>query len=375
MARIAHACYNFRKEKRMIPLFYPENRYWKECALSVKEVLKTRWWGQAHKVDEFEKTFSNDFNYQYSLSLNSGSAALELAYRLIGISKDDEVIVPVLTCTATNIPLLRMNAKIVFADITRDTLLIDTEDVRKKINKNTKAIVVVTLGGLPIDLELFQLARENNIPVVIDAAQSLGVSEEHGDYIAYSFQAIKHFSTGDGGMLVLRNIEDYERAKKLRWFGIDRAAKINSDWQAWKDREMTIDIDEPGYKFHMNDIAAAIGLVGLKHSDDILNYRRKLSKIYDDNIKVDKKVTGGACWLYGVIVDDRDRIAKELMLNGIDVNMVHLRNDIYKTFGGERQELKNMNWVEYKYLYLPLNSHITEEQVEKVVSVFNDIVG
>ena len=127
----------------MIPLFYPENRYWQECSKAVEEVLKTRWWGQADKVDEFEKSFSNVYHYQYCLALNSGSAALELAYHLIGISEGDEVITPVLTCTATNIPLLRMNAKIVFADINKDTLIIDYEDVEKKITKKTKAIVGV----------------------------------------------------------------------------------------------------------------------------------------------------------------------------------------------------------------------------------------
>lgn len=359
----------------MIPLFYPETKYWKECSKAVEFVLKSRWWGQAHKVDEFEKAFSNDYNYQYSLALNSGSAALELAYHLIGVQKGDEVIVPVLTCTATNVPLSRMGAKIVFADITRDTLLINPHDVRKKINSKTKAIVAVTLGGLPIDEELFHIAHANKIPVIIDAAQSLGVSEQHGDFITYSFQAIKHFSTGDGGMLVLRNVVDYERAKKLRWFGIDRELKINAQWQAWKNREMTIDIEESGYKFHMNDISASIGLVGLKYSDEILNYRKKLAQIYDNKLKGCQKVSGGSYWLYGVLIDNRDELSRHLLSNGIDVNMVHLRNDIYSIFGGKKEKLINMNWVEGKYIYLPLNTYITEKQIHHVIDCFNNFVG
>ena len=228
----------------MIPLFYPETRYWKECSEAVENILKSKWWGEAHKVKEFEKAFAVQFNYRYTLALNSGSAALELAYHLIGIEEGDEVIVPVLTCTATNIPLLRRKANIVFADISRDTLLINAEDVLQKCTKKTKAIVVVTLGGLAIDEKIFDFASQNNIPVVIDASQSLGISEKHGNYITYSFQAIKHFSTGDGGMLVLRNIDDFERAKKLRWFGIDRDAKIHANWQAWQNRKMTINIDQ-----------------------------------------------------------------------------------------------------------------------------------
>ena len=359
----------------MIPLFYPETRYWQDCTDAVEEVLKSRWWGQANKVEEFEKAFSNDYHFQYSLAVNSGSAALELAYHLIGIAEGDEVITPVLTCTATNIPLLRMNAKIVFADINRDTLLIDYKDVEHKITKKTKAIVAVTLGGLPIDKELFQIAKKHNIPVVIDAAQSLGVSEDYGDYITYSFQAIKHFSTGDGGMLVVRNIDEYKRAKKLRWFGIDREQKIEAGWQAWKNREMTIDIKEPGFKFHMNDINAAIGLVMLKHSDEILEYRKKLSSIYSQKLKACHTIAGGSFWLYGVLIKNRDRIAHNLMHKGIDVNMVHLRNDIYSAFGGKRQNLANMNFIEDSYLYLPLNTFITEKQVERTIKEFNDLVN
>jgi len=355
----------------MIPLFYPETNYWQECTDAVKDVLKTRWWGQAYKVEEFENAFADSFNYQYCLAVNSCSAALELAYHLIGLGPGDEVITPVLSCTATNIPLLRRNVKIIFADVSRDDLLINPDDVSKKITKNTKAIVAVTLGGLPIDESIFRIAKENNIPVVIDAAQSVGISENHGDYITYSFQAIKHFSTGDGGMLVLNDKDEYDRAKRLRWFGIDRDVKKGADWQAYRHRQMTIDIEEAGYKFHMNDIAAALGLVGLNHLDEILDYRKMLTKIYNDRLKNCEKIAGGACWLYGVLIDNRDHIAEELLSMGVDVNMVHLRNDIYKVFGGKKDNLPNMDWVEERYLYLPINTHITEKQVEEVVKIFN----
>ncbi len=358
----------------MIPLFYPETNYWQECGDAVKDVLKTRWWGQAYKVEEFENAFADSFNYQYCLAVNSCSAALELAYHLIGIGPGDEVITPVLGCTATNIPLLRRKANIIFSDISRDDLLINPDDVSKKITKKTKAIVAVTLGGLPINESIFAIAKENNIPVVIDAAQSVGISENHGDYITYSFQAIKHFSTGDGGMLVLNNKDEYDRAKKLRWFGIDREVKKRANWQAYRHRQMTIDIEEAGYKFHMNDISAALGLVGLKHLDEILDYRKILTRIYNDRLKNCGKIAGGACWLYGVLIDNRDRIADELLSMGVDVNMVHLRNDMYKIFGGIKNDLPNMDWIEGRYLYLPINTHITENQVEEVVKIFNQII-
>ncbi len=358
----------------MIPLFYPETRYWEECSKAVTEVLRSRWWGQAYKVDEFERAFGDSFSYPFCLAVNSGSAALELAYHLIGIEERDEVISPVLTCTATHIPLLRRRATIVLADIRRSDLIIDPIDVEAKITPRTKAIVAVTLGGLAVSDELFELARHHSIPVVIDAAQSLGVTEAHGDYITYSFQATKHFATGDGGMLVVRDEEQYKRAKRLRWFGIDRDKKKACGWQAYKDREMTSDIAEPGYKFHMNDIAAALGLVGLRHSDDILKRRQDIVSYYNEHLEHCDKIAGGACWLYGVLINKRDERAKEMLLNRIDVNLVHLRNDIYSVFQGKRRDLKNMNYIEDKYLYIPLNTHLSDRQVEDVASVFRRIV-
>jgi dTDP-4-amino-4,6-dideoxygalactose transaminase len=280
-----------------IPLFWPQI-YKSEWLETLSGVFDTRWLGQGPLVDRFEKEFGEKFGYKYCLAVNSGSAALELAYRLIGIGPGDEVITPCFTCTATNLPLVRRGAKIVFADI-NDNLLINYDDVAKKATSKTKAIVVVTLGGLPVDERIFDLAESLKIPVVVDAAQSLGVSEKRGDYICYSFQAIKHFTTGDGGMIILRNKDEYGRAKKLRWFGIDREAKRRVDFNCLVNREITMEIEEPGYKYHMADIAASMGLVGLKHTDEILDYRKSLCERYAKNMPGHvRPVYGGSCCLF-----------------------------------------------------------------------------
>ena len=123
----------------MIPIFYPYVP--EEAVTEVTETLRSQWIGQAHKVDKFEKMFGDMFNVRYPISLNSGTASLETAYELIGIKQGDEVITTPLTCTATNIPLLRRGAKIVWADIRKDTLNIDVEDIKRKITDRTKAII------------------------------------------------------------------------------------------------------------------------------------------------------------------------------------------------------------------------------------------
>jgi len=352
----------------MIPLFFP-SIYKDEWLEALSGVFSTRWIGQGPLVDEFEEKFSRKFNYDYCLAVNSGSAALELAYHLIGIREGSEVITTCFSCTATNIPLLRRKAKIVFADI-NNNLLIDYEDICRKVNSKTKAIVVVTIGGLPIDERIFILAKGLDIPVVIDAAQSLGVSEKYGDYICYSFQAIKHFTTCDGGMLIARDVNQYVRAKKLRWFGIDREVKKRADWKCLVNHQMSMEIEEAGYKFHMNDVAASIGLVGLRHSDEILEYRQWLCDLYAEDLpEWITPVYGGSCWLFGILVDNRDKVMDHLRDNGVECDLIQLRNDIFKAFGGTRQDLPNMNRLEGKYLYLPLNSMVGEEEIEYITEL------
>ncbi|KKQ77870.1 MAG: hypothetical protein A3A96_00585 [Candidatus Zambryskibacteria bacterium RIFCSPLOWO2_01_FULL_39_39] len=346
-----------------IPLFWPQ-QFKHEWLESLNNVFNTRWLGQGPLVEEFEKKFGEKFNYKYCLALNSGTSALDLAYHLIGIDKGDEVITTCFTCTATNIPLVRRGARLVFADI-NENLVIDYADVEKRVTPKTKAIVAVTLGGIPIDKKIFRLAKSLNIPVVIDAAQSLGVSESYGDYVCYSFQAIKHFTTGDGGMLILRNKNNYKRAKKLRWFGIDREAKRKRGWNCLINHKTAMEIEEAGYKYHMNDIAAAVGLVGLKHTDEILDYRRDLCDYYTVGMPEDIRcVYGGSYWLFAIITEQRDGLIEYLRKNGIECDIVQLRNDIFKVFGGKRQNLPKMNELEKKYMYLPLNSKITRNDID-----------
>lgn len=356
----------------MISLFWPA-LYKDEWLKELEKVFSTRWIGQGPLVDKFEKRFGNKFGFDYCLSVNSGTAALELAYHLIGVGEKDEVLTTVLTCTATNIPLLRRRAKIKFLDIS-DNLTVDFEDLKRKISPKTKAIVVVNLGGMQVDKRIFPLAKKHGIPVVVDACQSLGISELQGDYICYSFQAIKHFTTGDGGMLVVRNKKEYERAKKLRWFGIDREAKKRADWKWNVNQKIVMDINVPGYKYHMNDIAATMGLVGLRHTDEILEYRKLLCSTYADNLPNNVPgIYGGSCWLMAIITKNRDKIIDYLRGHGVECDLVQFRNDIFKIFGGVKQNLPNMNRLESKYLYLPLNSRVTIEDVKYICRLLHEV--
>lgn len=354
----------------MIDMFHPHIS--KEAIDEVADTLRSRWIGQGPKVELFEKKFGELFNVKYPVFLNSGSAALETAYELAGLKAGDSVISTPLTCTASNIPLLRMGCKIIWADIKEDTLCIDPEDVARKIDASTRAIVQVHLGGIQatVDSQKFYNPVDGSyIPIISDACQALGIFS--GDYTCNSFQAIKQISCGDAGMLTVNNEEEYRKAKLMRWFGIDREKKVKNNWQCYTERQMTFDIEVLGYKRQPTDIDASLGLAGLKYYNEWQEYRKKLFNIYRTELsKVDGiKIIDGEknmYWLFTILVERRDDFAKMLFENHIDSNLVQVRNDIYHIFGGKRADLPVMNKIESKYLSLPLHLKLTEDDVHYV---------
>lgn len=354
--------------KSKIPLFWPYIPK-KDILKEVSDTLSGRWLGEGPKVIKFEAAFGKVMGYKYPVFVNSGTSALEIAYHLIGLKAGDEVIVPVFDCSAGQMGLVRRGVKIVWADIDSD-MNIDISSIQEKITSKTRAIVVVNMGGVPANPAIYKLARGYNIPTITDSAQHH--AHTLGDYICYSFQAIKHITTCDGGMLVLKDKKSYERAKKLRWFGIDRVRKAKHNYQAWQRREMTFDIDEAGYKYQPTDIDACFGLAALPHLPKVIRHRKRLGELYKkllpDHVEV---ITGGSYWLVTILSLHRDELANYLTERGIENNLVHLRNDIYKIFGGKRQNLPMMNFLEDKYLCLPINPKVTEKNVRYICSSIN----
>jgi perosamine synthetase len=359
----------------MIPLFHPPNQNVDRMLAELRDTLSGRWWGQGPKVDLFEKRFGEKFKFPHCVMVNSGTAALHIAYRLAGVGPGTEVIVPVLTCTATCHPILLLGGKVVFADILPGTLTLDPKDVRKKISRRTKAIVTVHLGGLVAHMmELKETARIAEAVLIEDAAQALGSKAVgRGDISCFSFQAIKHLSTGDGGMVCVKTVRDEKRAKRLRWFDIDREQKIKKGWQAWDRRGITFDQVEPAYKFQPTDIDASIGLAALEDFDRNLKHRRELVGAYRHRLSgfrclsLFERGKENADWLFMVRVNgDRDAFADWLRERGIETNVAHVRNDLFTVFGGVRRKLPGMDSVERQYLCLPLNSKVSLADVRAI---------
>lgn len=324
-------------------------------------VLKTLYSGQlaeGKQVKQFEKEFGEKFNKKNVVAVNSGTSALELAYELAGIGKGDEVITPVLTCTATNLPLVRRGAKIVFADIGYN-LNINIEDVKRKITKKTKAIIFVHFGGNNEGLkELLAICKSNNIILIEDAAQAVG-SDYWGkaDYTAVSLQAIKLLTSGDGGILLTKTKKDYEKAKRLRWFGIDREKK-----QAGID----VDVTEAGYKYHMSDVTASIGLANLRSIDKVIAHRKELIKLYQSyGLQSNMWLTRGDC-----DVEYAKHIYKK---EGIVVGDHHYRNDKYTVFGGRVKDCPIMDELEGRFFFVPHHYGVSERQAHKIGKIYESL--
>tara|TARA_B110000977_G_scaffold682_1_gene962 strand:+ start:14013 stop:15176 length:1164 start_codon:yes stop_codon:yes gene_type:complete len=370
-------------KKKNVTLFYPYIS--KNSFKSIKKVLSSRWIGQGPLVDKFENVFSKKFCGNLpAVAVGSGTDALHLAYILAGIKKDDEVICPVFTCTATNIPLLYLKAKIKFADIDEKDLNISVDHVEKLITKKTKAIVFVNYGGLLCDLErLNKLAKKNKILLIQDAAQSLGAKfnnkdiTKFADFTIFSFQAIKHITSGDGGVLSLKNKALSKKAKIIRWFGIDRPKKQGGTWEN--------DIIDVGYKYQMTDIGAALLLDSMKEFDKIKKIRNGIHNLYAHKLagtphlrclKNDNPKVKPVIWLTTILTDFKDHVQKKLRSKLIETNQVHFRNDRYTIFKKfcKNKKFPNMDKLENKYLVIPTHTKMTLQDASNVSHHIHNIL-
>ena len=370
-------------DKKGTVLFYP---YIPKKSLKILEkTLSTRWIGQGPMVDKFEKKFSDIFlGGKECVSTGSGTDALHLAYLLAGIKKNDEVITPVFTCTATNIPLLYIGAKIKFADVDPKTMNICIASLKRLISKKTKAIVCVHYGGIPCDMsEIRKLAKKYKVKVIEDAAQALGAEYNNkkigdiSDFTTFSFQAIKHITTGDGGMLCIKDSKLVDVAKRMRWFGIDRKKKQLGVWEN--------DVKEIGYKYQLTDLGASIGYQGLLDFKKILSHRIKINDIYLKNLSKnpniicihdhDKKKKSAA-WLFTILTKKKDYLQKKLREKNIETNQVHFRNDKYSIFKKftKNQNYNNMDKIEDQYLVLPIHTKVSTKDAEYICKLINSYI-
>jgi dTDP-4-amino-4,6-dideoxygalactose transaminase len=344
--------------------------------------------GQGPQVDEFERLLGDFIGNKRCVTLNSGTSALHLALHMI---KDkevawgrDEVLTTPLTCTATNFPILANGLKIKWVDVNPHTCNVDLNDLRRKINKKTLAIMVVHWGGLPVNLtELKDIQDECETlygfrpQIIEDCAHAMGSTFKgrrlgnHGNFCIYSFQAIKHLTTGDGGLLVCPTDEFYSRAKLLRWYGLDRTS--SADFRCEQN------IQEWGFKFHMNDIAATIGIHNIKHLPRIIanhqsnaSYYRSALQGLDVTLMDALPDRVSADWIFTIRVQRRDDFIVAMKGRGIGVGRVHDRNDKHTCLKEFRVPLPGTDKTCKEMVCLPCGWWITPEDREYVVECIKE---
>jgi len=247
---------------------------------AVAEVLRSGWIGLGPKTAEFEREFARFVGAKYCVGLNSCTAALDMALKLLGVRNSDEVIVPTMTFVSTAHVVAYNLAKPIFVDVDESTLSLDIEDVKRKVTVNTKAVIPVHFAGRPIEFDRLAEAVPG-IPIVEDAAHAAGALYRGrrcgslGAIGCFSFHAIKNLAMGDGGAITLNDESYCNRAKRLRWLGIDKSTwdRTEVDKSYWWQYM----VDEIGLKCHMNDIAASIGLVQLRKLEALNGRRREMS--------------------------------------------------------------------------------------------------
>lgn len=328
--------------------------------------------------DEFENKFSILIENKNTCLVNSGTSALSLAYHSIGLKPGDEVISTPMTCMATNEPLDIMGVKIVWSDIDPLTGNICPTSIKNKITKKTKAIVGVHWAGQPFDIDsVNSIAKQYNLKVVEDAAHALGSKYNnkpigsHSDYVCFSFQAIKHLTTIDGGAITCKTNAESTRIRKLRWFGLDRKY-IGSKWEQ--------DITESGFKYHMNNVNSVIGLEQLNYIDNIIRCHKNNKIYYDTNINNKKIIktknddkSESSSWIYTILVEDRNAFKQYLLSNGIESDVVHVRNDKYSVFKKFRDDhLPGCDYFCSRMITIPVGWWLSEDDLKKIVTIINN---
>ena len=349
------------------------------------EVLHSGYIGQGAKVEEFEKLLAARFGNRNVLTLNSATSGLHLALRLAGVGHDDEVISTAMTCTATNMPIMGIGAKIVWADVDAESGLIDPLDVERKITKRTKAIMCVDWGGTPCDLdEIMRIAAKYGLKVIEDGAHAIGstyrgrtIGSGIVDYTVFSFQAIKHITTVDGGALFCRSTQDYKRGKLLRWYGIDRESER-------KDFRCEENILDWGYKFHMNDINATIGIAQLPYLADVLRNHQDNAAYYNFNLneeyfttplRTTKYPNESAYWLYTLLLPNKQErldFMRYMKARRVMVSQVHARNDPHTCFAASLCNLPGTERFFDRMVCIPVHWNVSPEEREWILKSANE---
>jgi len=363
----------------------------------LEKVLSSGYIAEGENVRNFENLLKKFLKNENIITTNSCTSALHLALKLCGVGAQDYVFSTPMTCVATNVSVQNLGAKCVWIDSDSINGMMSPEKLKETLEfyvksnyPMPKAVIYVCWGGDTGPLsKINSICRQYKIRLIIDAAQAFGAGSQspailgsgvQGDFVCFSFQAIKHVTTGDGGALACRYPEDCKRAFRLKWFGIDRdgfrTPNGEIDWDA--------DISEIGFKFHMNNIAGCIGEAQLEdpNFETRLNTYQKnavrLEKLLETDLPahiIERSWKGStAAWVATFNTFRPIQLLNYLKTKGIHASQMHVNNDIYSGFTGAMPSdlLKGVKTFMATHICLPCGPWVSNEDLQYIVDCIKE---
>ena len=329
----------------------------------------------------FEERLRKYLGTSLVITTNTNNSAMILALKLAGVKVGDDVLASPISCLATNAPVKTVGANIVWIDVNPSTGCIDSEKLEGYLTRKTKAIIHYHWVGYPGDInEINSFARKKGLKVIEDASEAFGaeykgrkIGNTNSDFVCFSFNPVRIINTIDGGALSIRAKDDFERAKLLRDYGIDR--------KKFRDKMGEInpnsDITEAGHHFLMNNLSGYLGFVQILDIDRRLKRVRSNARFYDKKLSVIPQLKPlrvsprkqPSYWVYTILAEDRDNLLIFLRENQIYASKVHMRNDIYSCFGPLKNKYPGIEEFSKKYLSIPCGWWLSKEETKKITQL------
>lgn len=379
-------------------LVFGSPRIDEEEIAEVVATLRSGWIGMGPRTLQFERDFAAYVGARHAIAVNSCTAALHLGLIAAGVGPGDEVITTPMTFAASANVVVHQGATPVFVDIERHTQNIDPSKIAAKITPRTKAIVPVDMLGRPADLDpIVSIAREHGLTVVEDAAHAAEARYRGrnigtiSDFTAFSFYATKNITTGEGGMLTTNHDDAADRLRLLRLHGISKDAWKRYSAEGYSPYE-TI---EPGYKYNMLDITAALGLHQLRRVEENLKLRERYVALYNEAfaelpgvfvpaLEPLAKGDRHAHHLYPLLLDlDHLSIGRTEFITalherrigtGIHFTALHLHQYYRERFGYHRGDFPEAEYISDRTVSLPLSPAMSEADVDDVIAAVTSVI-
>jgi len=359
---------------------------------AVNDALRSSYLTQGPTVEKFEEKIADYCGVKYAVAMNSGTSALHAACFAAGISSGNEAITSPITFVASANAVLYCGGKPVFADVHKDTINIDPKEIEKKITSKTNALIPVHFAGHPVELaEIKRIAKENKLMVIEDAAHALGAeyqgarigSCQYSDMTVLSFHAVKHITTGEGGMVTTNDEKFYKKMLLFRTHGItrDQVALENKNEGSWYYEMQAL-----GYNYRITDFQCALGLSQLKKLDGFVSRRREIVAQYSQAFKelpgltlpVEKAGVKSSWHIYPVrFHGDRRAIFDRLRAKGIGVNVHYLPvylQPYYRKLGYQAGTCPNAERYYEQAITLPLYPKMTDGDVKTVIAAVKEVL-